>query len=308
MPQVLIVVGIILVTIHSRTMSSVALSKCQDESISKCTCSTNRKLDRVTVDCSNIGLKSVPENLPQNITHLYLDYNNIVTLKKGSFGDVPLPNLIFLSIRHNRLKEIDATVFRKLDKLGNLILYNNSLTYKNSLPGSVFRPLSQTLKVLDIRMNFLGAEVHYPPTVAKLHNLEELRMDCLSDQSLPSEYSNLQQLRKITFSSPRKHVGLLSDHLFSAVKELNVTEVDLAGLDIGVIGKQTFSQLHNLQKLDLSDNTVLSLQFHNFAPSLRNTSKQSLMLNNTGMGRTKTSVQIQASCGLNLKIFTLDSN
>ena len=53
------------------------------------------------------------------------------------------------------------------------------------------------------------------------------------------------------------------------LKDLNVTEVDLAGLDIGVIGKQTLSLLHNLQKLDLSDNTVLSLRFHNFAPSLR---------------------------------------
>ena len=128
-------------------------------------------------------------------------------------------------------------------------------------------------------------------------------MDCLRDQPLPNEYSKLKELRKMVFTSRRKNVGLLNDNLFSAVRDLNVTEVDLAGLDIGVIGKQTFSQLHNLKKLDLSDNTMLSLQFHNFAPSLRNTSIQSLMLNNTGIGESASS-KIQVFCGLNLKVLT----
>ena len=292
-------------------MSNVALPKCQDESISKCTCSEGMKFGKAIVDCSNIGLKSMPKNLPKNVTHLYLDYNNIVMLKNGSFGRGGSRNLISLSIRHNRLMEIDTGVFWRLGKLENLDLYNNSLKHKNSLPGSVFVPLNHSLKVLDVRMNLLGAEGHYPPSVGELHYLEELRIDCLRDQSLPSEYSNLKQLRKIVFSGGRKNVGLLADNLFSAVKDLNITEVELAGLDIGIVGRQTFSQLPNLKKLDLSDNTVLSLQFHNFAPSLRNTSIQSLMLNNTGIGGSGIEVnsnKIKEFCGLNFKILTLDFN
>ena len=212
------VVYVSAIFLMSLTKSSVALSKCEDESISQCICSYDGKLDRITVDCSEIGLKSVPKNLPQNITHLYLDYNNIVMLQNGSFGDIALPNLIFLSIRHNQITEISTGTFKELYKLENLDLYNNSLKYENSLPGSVFIPLSHSLKVLDIRMNLLGADGHYPPSVNELHNLEELRIDCLRDHSLPSEYSELKQLRKIVFSGGRKNVGLLGDDLFSALK------------------------------------------------------------------------------------------
>ena len=143
----------------STTTSSDASSKCEDESIRQCTCSDDEKLGRVIVDCSNTGLNSVPENLPLNVTHLYLDSNSIVTLENGSFGDAALPNLIFLSIRHNRLKEIDTGVFGRLEKLEILDLYNNSLKFKSSFPEFVFSPLSQSLKVLDIRMNL----VNYPP-------------------------------------------------------------------------------------------------------------------------------------------------
>ena len=253
----------------------------------------------------------MPGNLPLNVRHLYLDFNNIATLENGSFGEAALPNLVFLGIRHNRLKKIDTGVFGRLEKLETLDLYNNSLKYQDSLPGSVFHPLSQSLKVLDIRMNLLGDEVHYPSSVGELHHLEELRMDCLRGQSLPSEYSNLKQLRKITFTRAHKNVGLLSDNMFNGVKDLNITEVDLASLEIGVIDKQTFSRLPNLKKLDLSNNNVLSLQFHTFASSLKNTSIQSLMLNNTGIGGSGlkgTSMKIKEFCGLKLKILTLDFN
>ena len=82
--------------------------------------------------------------------------------------------------------------------------------------------------------------VNYPSSIGELHSLEELRMDCLRDQPLPSEYSKLKQLRKMVFTSGHRNVGLLPDNLFSAVTDLYVTEVDLAGLDIGVIGKETF--------------------------------------------------------------------
>ena len=308
MQQLLICVCVIFVIFPLTTLSSDASLKCQGKSIQQCTCTYNGKLGRVIVDCSNIGLNSVPENLPLNATHLYLDSNNIETLQNGSFGDAALPNLIHISIRHNQLTEINTGVFQGLDKLKNLNLHNNSLKYKNSLPRSVFLPIHESLKVLDIRMNLLGAEVHYPPSVGELHHLEELRMDCLRDQSLPSEYSNLNELKKIVFSTGYKHVGLLNENMFNSVRDLNVTQIDLSSLNIGVIAKETFSQLPNLQKLDLSDNSKLSRQFHNFAPSLKNTSMQFLMLNNTGIGGFETSNKIKEFCGLKLKVLTLDSN
>ena len=94
------------VILSSSAKRSVALSKCEHDSIRECTCSNDTQLGRVTVDCSYVGLKSVPENLPLNVTHLYLDYNKIVSLQNGSFGRGRLQYLTFLSIKHNQMKEI----------------------------------------------------------------------------------------------------------------------------------------------------------------------------------------------------------
>ena len=114
MLQGVICICAIFIIFTASTEISDASSKCEDESISRCTCSVDEKLDRLIVDCSNIGLNSVPEYLPLNVTHLYLDSNNMVTLENGSFGDAALSNLILLSIRHNRLKEIETGTIRAI--------------------------------------------------------------------------------------------------------------------------------------------------------------------------------------------------
>ena len=65
--------------------TSLALN-CTTKSIQLCQCKADGH--RYVVDCSHVGLKSVPKGFPTYVTHLYLDDNNIKILEKGSFNQV----------------------------------------------------------------------------------------------------------------------------------------------------------------------------------------------------------------------------
>ena len=271
--------------------------------------------DIFIVDCSNAGLTSVPKGIPTKTTHLYLDNNFIEIIENGSFleGNVGLPNLVKLSIRNNTLKEIQCTAFCGLNVLEELDLYSNGLEFVDSLPPTVFQPLNQSLKILDIRMNLLNDNLdllNYPLSVAELHNLNKLRMDLLKDKPLPEEYKALYNLQKLLFEGGRRNVNHVQNNTFDAVSTLNITEINLCGLDITIIMMGTFSNLKNLDTLDVSNNPGLTFSIKEFTSSIQNTSITRLRLNNTGIGQSafKTVDIIRGFCHLGLKELSMDNN
>ena len=286
---------------------------CSEKAIQVCQCKEDG--DRYVVDCSRLGLKSVPEGIPKRTTHLYLDDNNLKILQNRSFnvGNRGLPHLVTLSMKRNKLEKIEPATFRWLQNLKELILYNNNLEGKSSLPNLVFQPLNKSLTVLDMRINLMNPNInliHYPKPVAELHNLEELRIDCLTNKSLPAEYSSLKHLRTLSFGGGRSNVKALHQNMFAAILNLNVTKIDLTDLYINLIWRKTFSGLKSLNWLDLSNNPELSLSMNFFASSLKETSVTKLNLNNTGLGTSSKSVStlLRYFCHLPLKELTLDHN
>ena len=265
------------------------------------------------VDCSNAGLESVPKWIPSRTMSLDLNNNKIQVLNNDSFVQSKgggLLNLIAVSIRSNQLKKIEINAFQGLNNLKILDLYNNSLEMKDSYPKSVFVPISQSLEVLDMQMNLLGdiSQTDYPVSVGELVGLRELRIDCLQIKSLPTEYAKLVNLAKISFSGGRKPVGYVAENMFLTVSDLGVTDIDFAGLDIGFIGNNTFLNLPKLKTLDLSNNKHLN-NIIDYLPALNQTSIETLMLNNTGMGQELTLTSVLKEVGrLHLKKLTLDNN
>ena len=218
-----------------------------------------------------------------------------------------------LSIKRCKLEKIEAAAFHWLPNLEELSLYNNSLEQENSLPNSIFQPLKMSLKILDIRINLMNPKINlmtYPKSVAELQNLVELRMDCLTNKSLPAEYSLLKHLQTLIFGGGQGNIRMLHQNMFAAILKLNVTKIDLTGLYISMIWRQTFSGLKSLSWLDLSNNPYLSLSMKNFAASLNETSVTKLNLNNTGLGTSSKSVSalLRYFCHLPLKELTLDNN
>ena len=135
-------------------------------------------------------------------------------------------------------------------------------------------------------------------------------MDCLTNKSLPVEYSSLKHLQTLIFGGGRWNVRILHQNMFAAISKLRVTKIDLTGLYISMIFEKTFSGLKFLNWLDLSNNPQLSLSMKNFAASLNETSVTKLNLNNTGLGTAsqKASILLRFFCNLPLKELTLDHN
>ena len=286
---------------------------CLDKNTQSCQCKEDGK--KYVVDCSHVGLKSVPKTIPIGTTDLYLDDNNITFLENGSLNNKKrgLPHLVALSIKRNKLKKIEPAAFSWLPNLKELNLYSNCLEKKTSLPKLVFKPLKKSLKVLDIRMNLMNPNidlVNYPKSVAELYNLTELRMDSLTNKSLPAEYSSLNHLQTLIFGGGRWNVRILHQKMFAAILKLAVTKIDLTGLYISMIFEKTFSGLKTLNCLDLSNNPRLSLSMKKFAASLNETSVTKLNLNNTGIGTASqnASTLLRLFCNLPLRELTLDRN
>ena len=290
---------------------NVKTFNCDDESFTECKCSMLK--DSFIVDCSNIGVKSVPSEIPFDTTHLYLNNNGIRVLRNNSFthSKAGLPNLVTLSIRSNAMRRIDIKALEGLNNLKELDLYNNNLELEDSFPKSVFLPISQSLEVLDIRRNLLGdiSQMDYAVSVGELVGLRELRMDCLRNKSLPMEYRKLKNLTKLSFADGRKEVGFIRDDMFKAVSKATITDVNLGALNIGLIGNDTFSNLPNLRALDLSNNPYVIIHVKNIIPSLKKTAIRTLNLNNTGIGEVESPTHILETLGeLHLKELTMDNN
>ena len=302
----------ILITVSIFVETNFALN-CSEKTIQFCQCKEDGK--KYLVVCSHVGLKSIPKRIPIRTTHLYLDDNHIRILENGSFkqGNRGLSHLVKLSIKRSKLHTIQPAAFHWLPNLKELNLYNNSLEQEHSLPNSVFQPLNKSLKMLDIRINLMNPNtdfINYPKSVAELSNLVELRIDCLMNKSLPTEYSSLKHLHRLIFSGGRGNVRILHQSMFAAISKLKVTKIDLTGLYISMIFGNTFSGLKSLNWLDLSNNPKLSRSMKNFSASLNEMSLTKLNLNNTGLGTASqnTSTLLRLFCNLPLKELTIDHN
>ena len=250
-----------------------------------CHCAENAVSSEYIVDCSNIAIAAIPLGIPTKTTHLYLDHNSLTRINNFVFTKQN-QGLKLLSLAHNQLNKLENEVFKYLINLEVLIWYDNKLEYVNSMPKNLFTPLRKSLKVLDIRRNFLNPDLklmYYPVSFSELHNLVELRIDILRDKPLPKEYRDMKHLQKFIFIDGRPNVVSLKDDTFDAVSKSNISEIQLIGLNVGVIGQRTFSKLSQLRILDLSNNPQLNAHLGEIGPSLWNTSIEVLRLNNTGI-------------------------
>ncbi|XP_053551314.1 biglycan [Bombina bombina] len=88
------------------------------------------------VQCSDLGLTSVPKNIPKDTTLLDLQNNKITEIKKDDFKG--LHQLYALVLVNNKISKCHENAFDQLPKLQKLYISKNSLEeVPRNLPGSL---------------------------------------------------------------------------------------------------------------------------------------------------------------------------
>ncbi|XP_045165794.2 uncharacterized protein LOC123529503 [Mercenaria mercenaria] len=229
-------------TIRAVTFSLLLLvctaNACNDaDDIFPCTCSLNA--DKIEVDCSGYGLRSVPESLPEQTAVLdfsdnLLQPDSIETLcEHGFLEHVSIAGNHLTSIEPRRLRKCDIS--ESLNFSGNLFdvvdkytLYGLEFTHEfHGLEAREFKENSFTdmfgLKTLEILMH----QSRIPDTLFKNNHIRQLKINVNGATEIPeSLLSPLNAtLSGLTITSPS--VQSLPAKLLSNLKKLKMCTLEV---------------------------------------------------------------------------------
>ena len=125
-----------------------------------------RGLDDKSSDCSCKHLTEVPQDLYTDIQNLDLSYNNLTTLKNGSFKQYP--HLLEIDLSSTNLLYIETGTFYLLKNLRNLILSNNyALRFYKDVFWRSHALLKLKLPECGLTSRYLE-DINFPPGLEKL--------------------------------------------------------------------------------------------------------------------------------------------
>ncbi|XP_050393691.2 toll-like receptor 4 [Patella vulgata] len=221
----------------------------------KCKCEV--KGVEYIVDCSELSLKQIPSNIPENATCLILKDNLIENIPAYIFNGT---NLSYLDISNNHIKSLHRFSFHGLGTLMSLDLHNNNINMEPSnYPVGVFQTFVK-LQNLDISTNKVnvGSTLIYPSeSFSDLKSLQTLKIDGLPSIEMGSGFSNLAKLKILNFTGHCKTAVIRND---SFINVPGLERLVLSGCQIRHIASFAFSMLYKLQFLDLSFNRNLGFE------------------------------------------------
>ncbi|XP_063310127.1 leucine-rich repeat-containing protein 70 [Pelobates fuscus] len=176
------------------------------------------------VNCRDVGLTTVPMNLPENTTLINLSGNNITHISRNEF--VKLPKLAVLYLEKANVCCVQPKTFASLKNLYYLYLNDNSIKH---LPPSVFEGLLQ-LNLLHLQNNQIGI----------LHQ-------GLFDQLKSVRYLSLQ----------RNLLSVLGNHTFFGL--ISLRTLNLSNNNISQISVSAFRYLEDLESLYLEGNQLMQV-------------------------------------------------
>ncbi|KAG9347504.1 hypothetical protein JZ751_005071, partial [Albula glossodonta] len=197
-------------------------------------------------------LVRVPHDLPQTLSTLNLDRNQIRSLRSRELGH--LRHLIALSVSHNKLVSVDGGL-----RLPNLTVLELSGNYLRTLPSRI----TPRLERLDCRQNSIQ-EITYQ----QLSGMKQLRHLFLENNTI----------RHFEANALRNCINLtnlaLEQNLLPAIPEglpEALVRLDLKGNRIETIHEKELVSLKRLQVLNLRNNKLssLSLSALELLPRLR---------------------------------------
>ena len=258
-------------------------------------------------DCSRRDLVTTPD-FRSNVIDIDLSHNDIASFPERGQLPIALQNLDFSSYP---LSIFPNESFVNLHNLERLSLANTKEELSDEIvfPG-VFVGLVR-LKVFNIT-NVRGKSNKYPLALTDLTSIENLIINGRMHGFGP-EYQALTTLTSLDISGNNGNctVHFFHEKYFQYVSKL--TSLDVSKCRMKNILLNTFSELHQLQVLDISYNEELSFGiFRNLSNDLKYTNIQILKMNKIhctfGLGTEIYVSDIIAMQNTSIRIFEINSN
>ncbi|KAM6927743.1 asporin [Xenentodon cancila] len=207
------------------------------------------------VQCSDQGLISVPEKIPEDTVMIDLQNNDITEIKEDDFKG--LHKVYGLFLINNKISKIHPKAFKNMDHLKLLYLSYNLLT---EIPANL-PPNIMELRFHENNINRVQKDAF--KGLKKLHVLE-LGANPLTNSGLePGAFNDLSTL----------YVGIAEAKLTAVPKDFpsSITELSLDYNKISKVEVEDFIRYKNLQRLGLGFNQIRSVENGSFAsiPNIR---------------------------------------
>ncbi|XP_026162388.1 asporin [Mastacembelus armatus] len=207
------------------------------------------------VQCSDQGLISIPEKIPEDTVMIDLQNNDITEIKEDDFKG--LQKLYGLFLINNKISKIHPRAFRNMDHLRLLYLSYNLLT---EIPANLPRNVIE-LRFHENKINRIQKDAF--KGLRKLHVLE-LGANPLANSGIElGAFNGLSTL----------YIGVAEAKLTSVPKDLPSSIIYLS-LDYNKISKvevEDFKRYKNLERLGLGFNQIKFVENGSFVstPSIR---------------------------------------
>lgn len=207
------------------------------------------------VQCSDQGLISVPQKIPEDTVMIDLQNNDITEIKEDDFKG--LNRLYGLFLINNKISKIHPKAFRNMDHLRLLYLSYNQLTeIPANLPPNIFE-----LRFHENNINRIQKDAFKGLT--KLHVLE-LGANPLTNSGIElGAFNGLSSL----------YIGIAEAKLTAVPKDLpsSITELSLDYNKISKVEVEDFKRYKNLQRLGLGFNQIRTVENGSLAsiPNIR---------------------------------------
>ncbi|KAK7919773.1 hypothetical protein WMY93_011057 [Mugilogobius chulae] len=98
--------------LHSLVLMTFCFHHAATSCSKNCYC-TESDNNGITVRCSKLQLTEIPQDLPNDTRHIFLDYNSIKKIPVNAFA--ALPHLVELDLSHNDLTQLEPGAFLDWD-------------------------------------------------------------------------------------------------------------------------------------------------------------------------------------------------
>ncbi|XP_059833624.1 decorin [Hypanus sabinus] len=196
------------------------------------------------VQCSDLGLSTIPENIPKDTTMLDLQNNKITEIKENDFKN--LRNLHALILVNNKISTVHPKAFAPLVKLQRLYLSKNLLKeIPVNMPSSLQELRVHENEITKVKKN----------TFDNLSQVYALEMGSNPLKNSGIDSGAFKGLKKLSF------IRLSDSDLTAIPKDLpsSLSEIHLDGNKITRVKADSLKGLYNLVRLGLSFNAIATV-------------------------------------------------